>query len=347
MKRKLATIRQIGSLKPISGADKIELAQIDGWQVVVKKGEFKEGDLCIYCEIDSVLPELPCFEFLRERKYRIKTVELRGQISQGIAFPMSLLAEEYFNVSNKIFVLGADLTDTLGVKKYEIDIPAGLQDMIRGAFPALCPQTDEKRIQNLVNELDQWKKDDVRFIVTEKLNGVSATYMILDGEFHVCSKELSLLDKKNSDIQCNTYWNIAKEYDMENVLREILRNRKTKNIALQGEIVGEGIQKNRYKLIGQHFYTFNLFDIDNQKYVDSFILDSIKRIFKIQTVPVLHEDFSLENLSVRNLLDIAQGDSLINPNVKREGLVFKRFCESGHGKISFKVLSNKYLLKND
>jgi len=89
--RNLASIQKIKSLSPIEGADAIEKAEILGWELVVKKNEFNVGDFCVYCEVDSILPQLPMFEFLRSKKFRIRTAKFRGQISQGIAFPLSIL----------------------------------------------------------------------------------------------------------------------------------------------------------------------------------------------------------------------------------------------------------------
>ena len=118
--RKLASIQKITALRPIENADKIEVATVLGWQVVVQKGQFKEGDFCVYIEIDSILPDKPDFEFMRERKFRVKTIKLRGQVSQGICFPISILLK----ATDKDLILreGDDMTELLGVRKYDPQI---------------------------------------------------------------------------------------------------------------------------------------------------------------------------------------------------------------------------------
>ncbi len=142
---KEATIQQITSVEPIEGADKIEKAKILGWQVVVEKGQFKPGDLCVYCEIDSILPEKPEFEFLRPRGFRIKTIKLRKVLSQGIAFPLSIFGGDIISV-------GMDVTDLIGVTHYEKPIAANMRGMIRCGRPHYVPRTDETRIQSIPGE---------------------------------------------------------------------------------------------------------------------------------------------------------------------------------------------------
>ena len=137
--RKLASIRKIGSVSPVEGADNIELVHVDGWQCISKKGDFKEGDFCVYFEIDSFLPIRPEFEFLRKSSYRkmggkegfrLKTIRLRGQLSQGLAMPIQLFKElpyegyELFKEDDHGYGNGYDVTETLGVTKYEPPIPA-------------------------------------------------------------------------------------------------------------------------------------------------------------------------------------------------------------------------------
>ncbi len=143
--RKLATIATIDQILPHPNADTLELAKIRGWQVVVKKGEFQSGDLCVYCEIDAVMPERPEFEFLRDRKFRIKTIRLRGELSQGICFPLSILpmGEVYLEPLE-----GDDVTEALGIQLHQPPIPACLSGDVNGVFPSFIPKTDCERIQN-------------------------------------------------------------------------------------------------------------------------------------------------------------------------------------------------------
>ncbi|MBP6640991.1 MAG: RNA ligase (ATP), partial [Bacteroidia bacterium] len=228
--RTLASIQRIKDLAPIPGADAIEKATVLGWQLVVKKGEFQIGDLAVYCEIDSLLPDRPEFEFLKARGMRIRTIRLRGEISQGICFPLSVLP------AGTEIAEGADVTDILEITKYEPPIPASLAGVMKGGFPSFIPKTDETRVQVLQELLDKFTG--TLCYVTEKLDGSSVTYYLKDDEFGVCSRNLELLESDE-----NSLWKVARMLKVEEKLRALGGNH-----ALQGEIVGEGIQGNLYKL---------------------------------------------------------------------------------------------------
>ncbi len=247
--RKLASIQKIKNIEAIEGADAIEKASVLGWQLVIRKGEFAIGDLCVYCEIDSVMPDKQEFEFVRAKSNRIKTIKLRGQVSQGICFPLSVLPEGMEMEEDM------DVTEIIGITKFEPPIPANLAGEVKGLFPSFIPKTDETRVQVLQTVLDKY--EGITCYVTEKLDGSSATFYFNNGEFGVCSRNLDL--KFNED---NSMWKFAMENELEDKLREL-----NKNIALQGEIIGEGIQKNKYKLKGQDVRFFNVFEIDSYSYL--------------------------------------------------------------------------------
>lgn len=117
--RKLATIEVINELRPIENADKIEVAIVKGWECVVKKGEFNVGDKIIYVEVDAQMPDKPEYEFLRERKFRVRTIKLRGQVSQGLVLPLSaLIPAPGMSVIESSFDLGDDVTVMLDITKY-------------------------------------------------------------------------------------------------------------------------------------------------------------------------------------------------------------------------------------
>lgn len=158
--RKLVSIQEIKDVKPIENADKIEVVKILGWAVVVKKGEFKVGDKVVYAEIDSLFPEKEEFEFLRDRGFRIRTIRLRGQVSQGICFPIDILPEGEYEI-------GDDVTEILGVTKYEPPIPACLSGRAKGTFPSFIEKTDETRVQVLQDRLTKFKG--VKCVYSEKL----------------------------------------------------------------------------------------------------------------------------------------------------------------------------------
>jgi RNA ligase (TIGR02306 family) len=342
MDRKLASVQQIAELYPINGADRIEVALIKSWKVVVKKGEFKKGDLCVYFEIDSFLPIREEFEFLRassykkfddgEEGFRLRTVKLRGQISQGLALPLDVIP---ICLLKENWEVGTDLTELLGVKKYEPPIPASLASEAKGLFPThIIPKTDGERIQNLTSEYKDYKK--YKWRVTEKLDGTSATFYLYNGEFGVCSRNYELLDKPG-----NTYWEIARKYDIENILKRI-----NKNVAIQGEIIGEGIQGNPYKIKGHELRVYWMYDIDNQ----SIVLIKLPGetlygagLSNLKSVPVIDDKFKLlSSTSIDELLELAENKSNLNSNTEREGLFFN--CIENPN-LKFKVISNKFLLK--
>lgn len=332
--RKLATIQKISEIKPIEGADAIELAIVLGWQVITKKGEYKPGDLCIYCEIDSFLPIKEEYEFLRKSSYkkmsdgtegfRLKTIKLRGQISQGLLLPLSVLGEKASDLEP-----GDDVSEILGITKYEPPIPAQLAGEAKGPFPSFISKTDEERIQNLVDELTKYK--DSLFYVTEKMDGTSITIYLKDGEFGVCSRNFELIEDEE-----NTYWKLVRKLDIENKLRAY-----GKNLALQGELIGEGIQKNIYKLRGQTITFFDVFDIDNCRHYDYASFITLMNEFDLETVPMVQVSVKIPQ-TVDEILQMANGNSLLNPSANREGLVFRTMDEK---RFSFKAISNAYLLK--
>lgn len=345
--RKLASIKRIDTIEPIEGADKIELATVGGWKVVVAKNVgHKEGDLVVYCEIDSFLPIEPEFEFLRKSSYkkmvdgtegfRLKTIRLRGQYSQGLIIPLQdaheIIHRNGPNVNVGLFE-GLDVTEMLGITKWDPPVPANLAGTAKGNFPSFIQKTDEERIQNLSQDLERWKAENVQFYITEKLDGSSATFYLRDGEFGVCSRNLDL--KETED---NTYWKVARELKIEEKLRELGRN-----LAIQGELIGEGIQKNRYKIKGHTVRFFNVFDIDKFEKVsrDEFSEVIVERL-GLETVPVHMLDLPLVH-GVEGLLKLAEGKSVLNKEAEREGLVIR----SLDNKISFKAISNKFLLKNE
>jgi RNA ligase (TIGR02306 family) len=334
--RKLATIQKILSLSPIPDADAIEVAQILGWKVVVKKGEFKVGDFVVYCEIDSLLPERPEFEFLRNSKFRIRTVKLRGQISQGIAFPLSILYNANVDLPPLVHVVqeGLDVTEILDIEKYEAPIPAELAGDAKGAKPSFFPITDEDRIQILPHIPLEYGGQS--FIATEKLDGSSCSYYWKNGEFGVCGRNWEYYESPT-----NSIWKFARQKYLEEHLGALGRN-----LALQGEIIGEGIQKNKYKLRGQTVRFFRVFDIDKYEFLPyEEMIDIIVNQFKLETVPVLDWNYILP-LSVDEILAYANGKSVLNPETEREGVVFVRHEIKNQGRLSFKAISNDFLIKN-
>ena len=344
MERKLASVRVISNIQPIPNADKIELVTVDGWNVVVAKDVgHKVGDLVIYCEIDSFLPIREEFEFLRKSSYkkmgdvegfRLRTVKLRGQVSQGLILPMSVLNPPDTNIYVTPFE-GLDVTEMLDIVKYEPPIPAELAGKVKGAFPSFIPKTDEFRIQNLTKEYEEWKyQSKHKFYVTEKLDGSSATFYVKDGEFGVCSRNLELLETEG-----NTFWKVARELDLENKMKSL-----GKNISLQGELIGEGIQGNPYKLKGQTIRFFTGYDIDKRERIGFIHFIVMIMDMGLEYVPVINPEFGfLLPDTIEEMLQYAEGKSVLNPDTEREGVVVR----SLDGSISFKAISNKFLLNHE
>ena len=331
--RKLASVVKIVDIQPIPGADAIVVATVKGWKVVVKVNEYKVGDLAVYYEIDSFLPIRPQFEFLRKSSFkrmgssegfRLKTIRLRGQISQGLLTP---IPEGISNPRE-----GDDLTEALDIVKYEPPIPAQLAGKIKGTFPSFIPKTDEIRIQNFESEVG-FSPVGERAYVTEKLDGTSFTCYFNNGVFGVCGRNWEL-----SETSDNSLWRMA------NVLQ--LKEKMTKhgkNIALQGELVGAGINGNLYGLSDHKLYFFTGYDIDKGRRMFFDELEWVLFGLQLQMVPVLEKyGFVIPNESniVDYMLKYAEGKSVLNMEVDREGVVVRGLEKE----FSFKAISNTYLL---
>lgn len=336
--RKLASIQQVRSIEPIAGADAIELARINGWQCVVKKGEFRPGELGVYLEIDSVPPETAAFSWLwrpkdaveappRPAKTRIKTLRLRGVLSQGLLLPLGAVGVSLSNPAE-----GDDLTEKLGVTKYEPPAPSGMGDY-RAPFPGIVPKTDEMRVQSFPELLNEMKGR--AFTATVKVDGTSATFINLDGDFHVCGRNHSIVDGEN------LYWYVAKKHK----LQEVLADRP--NLAIQGEVVGPGIQKNALGLKDKTLFVFNIYDAVASRHYSDAELRAFCADHKLTPVPVAFVGNSFDE-SVESLLAKAEGvyDGTKN---EREGVVVRPVETIGStilcGRFSFKAISNRFLLK--
>jgi RNA ligase (TIGR02306 family) len=300
---------------------------------VVKVNEYKVGDLAVYYEIDSFLPIRPQFEFLRKSSFkrmgssegfRLKTIRLRGQISQGLLTP---IPEGISNPKE-----GDDLTEALDIVKYEPPIPAQLAGKIKGTFPSFIPKTDEIRIQNFESEVG-FSPVGKRAYVTEKLDGTSFTCYFNNGVFGVCGRNWEL-----SETSDNSLWRMA------NVLQ--LKEKMTKhgkNIALQGELVGAGINGNLYGLSDHKLYFFTGYDIDKGRRMFFDELEWVLFGLQLQMVPLLEKyGFVIPNESniVDYMLKYAEGKSVLNMEVDREGVVVRGL----EREFSFKAISNTYLL---
>jgi RNA ligase (TIGR02306 family) len=262
-------------------------------------------------------------------------------LSQGLLLPMGIL-ENYARGDDgdgnmtwydphDFYQEGEDVTEVLGIIKWEAPLPACLAGDARGPFPSSIPKTDQPRIQNLMLEIEDFRE--LTFEVSEKLEGSSCTKALIDGEFHVCSRNLSLKPTEG-----NTYWKVAFDADIEAKMREFGLD----NFAIQSEVVGPGIQGNIYKLSKHEFYVFDIFDIKRGVYLSSDERLALCEKLKIKHVPIIGLE-SLKQKSIEDIVSLADGLSQLNNNVLREGIVFKSISSAHH----FKSISNQYLLKSN
>jgi len=342
MERKLATIRKINEIKLIPDADKICAYRVDGWWVVDSIGKYNVNDLVIYCEVDSWIPHAVA-PFLSKgqepREYngvkgeRLRTVKLRGQVSQGLLLPI----ETAFPGSDRRFwwsQVNVDISERLGIQKWEAPIPAQLAGDVEGNFPTVVPKTDQERIQNLTEELKTWQGNNAfTWEITEKCDGSSMTVFVHGDREGVCSRNWALKETAG-----NTLWAVARREQLIEKIRQTGRN-----LALQGELIGEGIQGNAYNVKGQDFRLFDIYDIDRGEYLGPLERRVFADTHGIKHVPVLATEMVIEEW-VTGLLTMADGVSALNSKTNREGLVFK--CNTFGGP-SFKAISNRWLIKND
>ena len=371
MTRKLVSIQRIHRIDPIAKADAIECVTIHGWELVAKKGEFAVGDLCVYFEIDSFLPEDHRYEFLKDLKnhqgrkgYRIKTIKLRGQISQGLALPLSMFPE----ITNPVEF--DEVTDLLNVIKYDNSVaqsdnkPGLKAGPTAGKFPHFIPKTDQERIQNLSDWFTRYA--DVEWEETLKLDGSSCTMYkitkspsiwsriksffgapLIDYHFGVCSRNLEIKrsdnyvrtftnSDKESTYQSSDFWRVAHLYNVEKHLPV--------GYAIQGELIGPRIQANHEQVDSLDFYIFDVYDILNARYLSPLERADFVATYlsSMKHVPILGSMVRIFEIcpDVKLLLTRVQGQSM-NPGTVSEGRVYK----SIDGTKSFKCINNDYLLK--
>lgn len=353
----LASVQRIIKLEPIEGADLIEKATVLGWEVVVKKGEYKVGDLCCYIQIDTVVPERPEFEFLRERSFRVRTIKLRKQISQGLIVPLP-------SGLGPIWVEGDDLTDVIGVKKYDkpdnnparyekprmpkvwykkwfyifkynflFKLFPKLQRLSRSPFPKhLVGITDEERIQNMPGVLSSYAGR--RFIVSYKLDGSSITIIhsraLGKSKFRICSRRFELHDKNND------WYRVFRSTNFDYEILKIVHFFRTDDIIVQGEAIGK-FNGNHHNLQSEQIRLFNICVKGKRLLPDEFI--EVCRSHNIPHCP-LYKSVTL-NHTMAEILAESEIKDVLNPSADAEGLVW-RCVDDG---LSFKVINNKYLLK--
>ena len=340
MTRKLAHVETILEIIPHTNADTLEIVHVLGWQCIVLKGQFKANDKIVFIEPDSILPEgQPAWEFMRARGFRVKTIMLRKTISQGLVFNVhTLLADKYLSLCEQLGISsipdGTDVTELLNITKYEPYVPANLSGLVKGNFPEFLHKTDEERVQNIPDVLIRHAGKE--FYMSEKVDGSSMTVYYNNGEFGVCSRNLDLTETVD-----NTFWKVARKLRIDQALRGC------GNYAIQGELIGNGIQDNKYNLSGVEFKVFNVFDIDAGKYLAFADFKRFVVAVRLETVPLLGT-ITLSH-TVEQLLELVKGISILNKHTPREGVVFRPLVEEFdndlHGRLSFKGINKEFLLK--
>lgn len=373
MERQLVTIRKIKEIKDIEGADRIKLAIVDGWKTIIKKGEFEVGDYGIYFEIDSLIPlDDERFNFINTTKTvdgvkatYIRTIRLRGQISQGLCLPISKVQEIADVVGdNPEAFLDRDFAELLKVVKYEEpdDAPVGSQKS--GAFPMYIQKTGEKRIQNVFDKYSEEYKNAV-FYPTLKMDGSSMTIAYVNEPAYftgklgrdyeedtteqtwVASHRLVIRqpkpDPETGEVRTNAFYEAFKNSGLELKLPEWCK-RNNKQIAIQGELLGPKIQKNFEKFNKFTFRAFYVYLIEEGRRATPTEFFEICKELGVETVKT-YEPIKIFEVckTVEEILEMAEGESENNPH--REGLVFKSDTLNRNGKpVSFKAISNTYLL---
>lgn len=413
--RELAYVTLIKDITPIEGYDRVELAHVEGWTVVVGKGEFEVGDPAIYFEIDSKLPEVEPFtnmDFLAKKHYKVKTQKMCKRISQGLLMSAENFGwEAQANVDNNggcclikdnngVYHYNTDesrfLTKQLGVTyavtednkrkanpvdKYEKMISRhkklfshqpfcflikhkigrkflfvffGKKKDKETAFPtkfSFVKKTDQERVENMPWVLN----DKTPFIVTQKCDGSSGTYILerkkgIFGdkyEFYVCSRNVRqlTLDQK-SYYDENYYWECAIKYDIENKLKDyLIKHPDLEYVCWQGEICSPKIQSNPHGLTETHLYCFHMIDSKKGKY-DIREADKIWKEYHMEVVPIISEHYIMpDNFEIlKNSADTVYSSAVCEGKCGQacEGFVYYKTNDPN---FSFKNVSRKYLLK--
>lgn len=343
--RKLASIQRVWNVEPIEGADRIELAHVLGWQCVVNRGQFSPMDLGVYFEIDSFLPVRPEFEFLRSSSYkktdvmgdgfRLKTMRFKGQISQGLLLPLSDFPELPQDIA-----LGTDVSQLLGVRKFEIEERVTTGGTVIGPLPYDVPHTDETRVQAEPSLIDEFAK--LPYYISTKMDGSSHSVSLDENGFHVTGHNYEYKDDDSS-----AFYRFVKANGLPEKVRAYVEEHGLKTLTIQGEFCAPGIQRNRLKLQRPAWYVFTV-RVDGKR-VSVADMCNVCKTLRLETVPVEECGYDLPSKypTVEALLERADGDY---PNGgKKEGIVVRPtepvYSPTISASLSMKVINNSYLLK--
>lgn len=342
--RKLASIQRIWNIEPIEGADRIELASVLGWKCVVNKDQFKPMDLAVYFEVDSFLPIRKEFEFLRGSSYRnsqilgegfkLHTMKFKGQISQGLLLPISAFKE-----INEDVELGQDVTELLKIRKWEVEERVTTGGTIKGTLPYDIPHTDETRVQQEPNLINEFKG--IEYYISSKMDGSSHSIGIDEEGIHVTGHNYEYKDDDQND-----FFVYAKKNGYIDGIQKYYNDNHLTLLSIQGEFCGPGIQANPIKLIKPKWYVFTI--RVNGKRVGLNKMLEISKELGMETVPIEEVGYDLPSKypSVESLLQRAEGK--YETGSAKEGIVVRPiepiFSKTISESLSMKVVSNSYLL---
>ena len=345
--RKLASIQRIWKIEPIEGADRIELAHVLGWQCVVNKGLFQPMDTGVYFEIDSFLPTRPEFEFMRATSYKksdvmgegfkLRTMRFRGEISQGLLLPLSQFPEIPAETE-----IGTDVTELLGVKKWEIEERVTTGGTAIGTLPYDIPHTDETRVQEEPALIQAFAG--LEYYISTKMDGSSHSIGIDEDGFHVTGHNYEYKDDGAS-----SFYELVKARGYREKMEAFANKENLTTFTIQGEVCAPGIQQNRLRLIKPEWYVFTI--QENGKRVGLRRMLEICDLLGLEHVPIeeVGVDLPSKYPTVEALLARADGD--YPKGGKKEGIVVRPtepvFCPLISASLSMKIVSNKYLLKNE
>jgi RNA ligase (TIGR02306 family) len=303
---KLATIQKIHSIQPHPNkeVERLEVAKIKEWPVVVKKGEHKENDLVVYIQIDSIVPESnPYFEFMRKQKFRVWNARFKGAPSSGLVCPLSILNGIYE------YCEGEDCTEFLGITKYEKPIDVSVGGNAKGNFPSnLISISDEDNLLSYPEALQELVGK--RIYITQKADGSSTTFIYNNGEFKACSRRLELQEGSGFP------WQAASKYNIKQKLADL-----NANLAIQAECVGPKLNGNRLELKEAELRVFRAKNLNNNEISSLPKLKDLCTYLQIPMVKITDEfDFNPEIHTVEYFRKLA--DSQLYDNGKPgEGIV--------------------------
>lgn len=346
MERKLASVQKIWNIEPIKDADRIEVVSVLGWKCVAKKGEFKVGNPCVYFEVDSFLPIHPKFEFLRASCYKkndlmgegflLKTQRFRGQVSQGLVLPLSILLD----FGRSMVCTEDDVTDLLGVRKWSIPEVATGSGTAIGPMPYGIPKTDEIRVQAAPTLIEEFKN--IPYYISTKMDGTSVTMYHINGKFGVCGRNYEYADDGKSP-----FWKYVHHHNIDCKIKEGMAALNLTNVAIQGEFCGEGIQKNRLKLFEPEWFVFTIIDMSTHRRIGLFDMQKFCLAAELNYVPIEEIGEQLPYTTVESLIERARGKYASGND--KEGIVIRPqepiYSRIVEGPLSMKVINNDYLLK--